>query len=99
MAVKLLGMVVLTVVLVFGARSCLGGGGQVGPALNGLFRQGVGGVCADAASETAADDSGSAAPTTLVSGTQGGRISGMTKLAGLGSGALSCPTTTTISVP
>ena len=97
MAMRLLGLVAMTVLLVLGARSCVSSG--AGPALTGEFRQGVAGVCADAAAVSGANDAGSATPVTLVSGSQATRVGGMTKLAGLGSVALTCPTTTTTSFP
>ena len=95
LGVKLFSLVVTTVLLIFGARSCLEGTGPAGPALQGLVRQGVSGVCADASSVAAADNSGSAPPPTLVSGSQGAKLAGLAGLAGLGSSALSCSTTTT----
>jgi len=89
---KLFGLVVTTALLIFGTRSCVAGTGPAAPGLNGLVRQGVSGVCADAGSVGAADNSGSFTPPTLVSGSQGAMLAG---LVGLGSSALLCTTTTT----
>jgi len=96
---KLFGLAVTTVLLIFGTRSCVTGTGPAGPALNGLVHQGVSGVCADAGSVGAADNSGSATPPTLVSGSQGEKLARLATVAGLGSSALLCTTTTTTTVP
>lgn len=99
LTLRLLSLVISTVLLIIGTRSCLGATGGSGPAIDGLVRQGVAGVCGDAGSVGSADNTGAVTAPSLASGAQGATLKGLAQLPGLGSSALSCPTTTTSTAP
>lgn len=94
---KLMGLVVMMVLTVITAHSCSSSppGSPLNPAT--LTRNGIDGLCANEQATAAA--SGDTAPQTLPSDGATGNLSGLEQAAGLGTGALSCPATTTTLIP